>query len=241
MKSVLGRLIFAPQAPLSVQKAVQRMLRGPRLTTIRLRNGQRFACLTSEKYYWFGDAYEADERGDLEESLNADSVLYDVGAHAGFWELALAAQCKSVHAFEPSPANFARLERNVLSNGIANVTLVQAAASSAPGRQCIAERGTVSRLSQEGSPVEVITLDDYISRHEPPTVVKIDTEGHGAAVLQGMQRCLAQHRPVLFIELHDPAETAGCDALLRPLGYRGIPLGATGRFPHRVKFAVAGN
>src|SRR5262249_27701725 len=148
-----------------------------------------------------------------------DSVLFDVGAHAGFWEVMLASRCRHVHAFEPSPRNFARLRRNIEQNQFGNVTAVPAAASDRAATLHFVEDGSMSHLSEEGIEVNAIRLDDYAEKYGSPSVVKIDIEGHAGAALRGMERTLSQHRPMLFIELHNPDEVAACHGTLDPLGY----------------------
>ena len=87
MREVLGRLVFASSTPVRIQNIVQRLMGGPRLETVRFADGNLFDCFTSEKYWWFRDSYEDDERRELENSLKPNSILFDVGAHVGFWEV----------------------------------------------------------------------------------------------------------------------------------------------------------
>lgn len=239
MRSVFGKLIFARSMPFVVQKIAQRVVRGPRLETVRFQGGQRFDCFTTEKYYWLRELYEEDERRELERCIRPDSVLFDVGAHVGFWEVLLAPKCRHIYAFEPSPHNFARLSRNVSQNALQNVTLVDAAASDKTTCLHIVEDGSMSYLNESGLPVGAIELDDYISEHVPPSIVKIDIEGYGAAALRGMRRSLAQHRPILFIELHNTDEVTGCRSILDGFGYQVSALGSDRRFPYRAKFIPA--
>jgi FkbM family methyltransferase len=68
-------------------------------------------------------------------SVTADGVVYDVGAHAGFFTL-LASKLVGagrVVAFEPLPPNAARLRVNLAANGRTNVDVMEAAASDARG------------------------------------------------------------------------------------------------------------
>ena len=233
MRQVLGKLIFASATPVRVQSIVQRLIAGPRLETVRFGDGHLFDCLTSEKYYWFRDSYEDEERRELEAYLKPDSVLFDVGANAGFWEVVLASKCRHIHAFEPSPRNFARLSRNVAQNQIGNVTLVPAAVSGQTAKLHFLEDGSMSRLGEAGIEVNAIRLDDYAAQHEPPSVVKIDIEGHAGEALSGMRRTLLEHKPVLFLELHNTDEVAACHAVVAKLGYKFSRLGSKTGFPYR--------
>jgi FkbM family methyltransferase len=242
MRRVLSRLIFAPSLPvraqIHIQGVAQRLMGGPRLETVRLADGHLFDCLTSEQYWWTRDSYEDDERRELVAYLKPDSILFDVGAHAGFWEVILASRCRHVYAFEPSPRNFDRLSRNIAQNRIQNVTAVAAAVSDETARVSFLENGSMSHLGEKGIEVNAIQLDEYAAQHEPPTVVKIDIEGHAGAALRGMRHTLSQYKPVLFIELHDADEDAACHAVVDDLGYKFAPVGSKGGFPHRCRTAA---
>lgn len=160
--------------------------------------------------------------------LPADSVLLDVGANIGVTALAMAVQrpdCRLI-AFEAVPSNADCLRRNIQSNGITNVEVIEAAVSDSPGTTAIADNGPWSVISRDG-PVKcrAVTLDEYAT----PEVhfVKIDVEGYEPNVLAGAPRLLDVGRPLLAMEFntwalllhhYDPlvfAESlwAGCEVL----------------------------
>lgn len=239
IRRALGRLIFASSA--NIQSLVQHLIGGPRLEAVAWADGHLFDCFTSERYYWFGDSYENDEQLELKDCLTPDSVLYDVGAHAGFWEVLLASRCRHIYAFEPSPSNFTRLARNIAQNQIGNVTLVPALASDQTGKLRFVENGSMSHVSNSGIEVTAITLDDYAFEHACfPTVVKIDVEGMAGAVLGGMRRVLSQTRPILFIELHDKNEVTACHHVVSEFGYKSMILGKAAKFPYRARLTAVG-
>jgi FkbM family methyltransferase len=238
VRKMLGKLIFASQTSTRVQSAVQSLMGGPRLETVRFRDGHLFDCFTSEKYWWLRDSYEPSERRELEACLKPDSILFDVGAHAGFWAVILASKCRHIYAFEPSPLNFDRLDRNIRQNQIANVTAVPAAASNQTAVLRCAENGSMSHLAEKGVEVKAIQLDDYAAGHDSPNVVKIDIEGHAGAALSGMRRTLSESKPVLFLELHSRDEVRECRAVLHNLGYKLVRLGSKTGFPYFCRAAV---
>jgi FkbM family methyltransferase len=235
LRKILGKLIFAAWVPNRVQSIVQRLLGGPRLETVRFSDGHLFNCFTSEKYWWLRDSYEEDERLELEACLTRQSVLFDVGSHAGFWEVVLAAKCRHIYAFEPSPQNFDRLNRNIALNQIANVTTVQAAASDETTKLHFVENSTTSHIDREGIEISAIRLSDYAAQHEAPTVIKIDIEGYAGPALKGMQGILSQSKPLLFLELHNTNEVAACHEILDSLGYKFSRLTSGTRFPYRCR------
>ena len=66
--------------------------------------------------------------------------------------------------------------------------------------------------------VEGVSLDQLLARHQPPDLIKIDTEGAETLVLQGAEQLLRKHRPVIIVE--SGAETVGWVApFLINLGY----------------------
>ena len=239
MRQLLGKLIFASFTPvriqIQVQGAVQHLMGGPRLETVRFADGHLFDCFTSEKYWWMRDAYEDEERRELAVHLRPDSILFDVGAHAGFWEVILASRCRHIYAFEPSPRNFDRLWRNIAQNQIPNVTPVAVAVSDQSAKLHFVENGSMSHLAEKGIEVNAIQLDEYAAQHEPPSVVKVDIEGLAGAALSGMRYTLSQCKPVLFLELHNTDEVAACHAVVDDLRYKFTRLGSKPGFPYRCR------
>jgi len=48
-----------------------------------------------------------------------------------------------------------------------------------------------------------VTLDQYIAQgNAAPSVMKIDVDGFELHVLRGARKCLAEHRPRLWVEVH---------------------------------------
>ncbi|RLM67941.1 FkbM family methyltransferase [Halorubrum sp. Atlit-8R] len=54
--------------------------------------------------------------------------------------------------------------------------------------------------------------EDGVGAVPPPDAIKVDVEGHEAAVLRGATATLATHRPLLVVEVHETAEAAAEDA-----------------------------
>jgi FkbM family methyltransferase len=104
-----------------------------------------------------------------------------------------------------------RAERNAALNGLGNVRFVNAAAGDRPGEMRLyrpgardANRARASLLHHAyltGVPVTVpvMTLDD-ICRGQRVALVKIDVEGHEAAVVRGAAATIAAHMPSIIFE-----------------------------------------
>ena len=131
--------------------------------------------------------------------LRPGDVVVDVGANFGFWSLQAAHLGCRVVAVEPIAATRALLAANAARNGLGErVEIVAAALSERAGTLTVAvpagESGQASVHPEEGAAVErfdvaATTLDELLGdRHA--RLVKIDVEGHEAAVLRGGRRVL---------------------------------------------------
>ena len=88
---------------------------------------------------------------------------------------------------------------------------VQAAASDLPGVLQVLDSGVFSdgymkfvrgRPTHELTEVPAVSIDKIAAEYGAPTHIKIDVEGHEAAVLRGGRETLTRFSPKLFLELH---------------------------------------
>ena len=77
--------------------------------------------------------------------------------------------------------------------------------------------------------VDVVTLDALLMTGQKVCVVKIDVEGHEAAVLRGATSMIARDRPILFVEVLPMAEMVFLTRLLTDLRYVSVPLRSDGK------------
>lgn len=186
--------------------------------------------LQSEKDYWLG-TYEMELQQAIQHWVQPGQVVYDLGANVGYVSLLFARAVGpqgQVFAFEPLPANQARLRQNLELNPGQPVQLVLAAAAEKSGRAAFALHGSddMGRLqtgntsSAQTIEVETIALDDFVSSHPAPHLVKIDVEGAEVLALQGMHTLLRTAKPVLFIEIHGHEAGYACWELLAEVGYQ---------------------
>jgi FkbM family methyltransferase len=229
------RVLFGShQAAQPLQILAQRMIGGPRPASFLL-DDHVFHCQTSYKYFFERDDYERDAWQILRESIRACDVVYDVGAHFGFWAVRLSGICQQVVAFEPSPSNWETLVQNVAP--IPNVTIINAAVGSEEGTMAFSEGGTMSRVGAGDLEVKVTTVDLTAKTYLAPTFLLVDVEGFASEVMRGSEQSLTRRIPVMC-EIHDSEERDGVYTLLTNRGYSVRPLDSDRKFPFRI-FATA--
>ncbi|MDI1282977.1 MAG: FkbM family methyltransferase [Reyranella sp.] len=135
--------------------------------------------------------------------LARGALCLDVGANIGATCLTLAVQRPDVRiiAFEPVPENADCLRRNIQTNSITNIDVVQAAASDRRGVLHITNNGPWSTVTP-GAPIQcrAIPLDDYAE--SDVAFVKIDTEGHEPFVCAGARSLFIRHQPIVLMEFN---------------------------------------
>ncbi|HVW19756.1 MAG TPA: FkbM family methyltransferase [Opitutaceae bacterium] len=169
---------------------------------------------------------------------------WDVGSHYGLYSVGLARRVGptgQVAAFEPNPLSFARLELHRRMNRLDWLRIYPWAASDRDGTAELITNAdwesTTTHLPYLGEnraavaasrAVPVRTLDRLVAAGELrlPHLVKIDAEGHGAAVLRGMAASLRAARPRVIMGFHDQSEVEGAREVLDPLGYHREPIPA---------------
>lgn len=166
---------------------------------------------------WLGEA-DDDVRDALLARLKPDAVVFDVGANVGWWTVPLARHLASgggrVIAFEPVPANRARLEWAVNANAVqGNVQVVPVALGDKPGElgmwlkseETGAGSGTAALVTGDGTAhlrVPVVTLDQWTAEQGITRcdLMKLDIEGAELMMLRGAERFIAATRPLIFGE-----------------------------------------
>jgi FkbM family methyltransferase len=236
-----GALSHVPgglRARTSVSRFVSRHLIPARSEWVQVQDGLANGLwihidLANERTWWLGTHEPATQEA-LRQVLGPDKVMYDVGAHVGFYALPAARLGAEVIAFEPDPESAARLRAHVDRNGLGNkVRTVEAAAwsSSCPSitfrRGLPRSQGGVCWRDHQpvlanGEVIEVaaVCLDDFVASRGPgPHVIKVDVEGSESEVLKGAANTLRNHHPVLIIEVHTAHEYAAITQILENAAY----------------------
>jgi FkbM family methyltransferase len=144
---------------------------------------------------------------------NSKMFLFDIGAHYGLFSLAAAGLRARAVAVEPSAEAIRMIARQVdLNHGQQMIRAVHAAVSDSRGSLKMLSSGAfsngyfrlaVGRSPRELTEIQATTIDQLTAEFGVPTHIKIDVEGHEAAVVRGACETLRQYSPQLFLELHN--------------------------------------
>lgn len=185
---------------------------------------------------WLG-SYEFEKQVVLKGLVTPGDVVYDVGAHVGFFTLILARLVGAtgmVYSFEPLDRNYRYLLEHIALNGLTNVVAVRAAIGprTGVGQFQAGPHSATGKLTPEGS-VEcpVYNLLEYIASYQlkPPTLIKMDIEGEEARVVPSILDYIAPRRVKLLVSTHSDEITSDLAGMLASRGYRVTPLQWAGR------------
>ena len=150
------------------------------------------------------DNYEKQTTELFERIVKPGMIVFDVGAHVGYYTLLAARQIGEtgeVHAFEPEPSNYNLLTQNVEFNNYQNVECVNKVVSKDTGSTELfltsLDNGRYS-IYNHGLPkkrsvlAQSISLDDYVSDKNLTKIdlIKVDVEGAETDVLNGAVKLL---------------------------------------------------
>jgi FkbM family methyltransferase len=182
------------------------------------------------------------EIGFLCQFLRVGDTVLDVGAFIGTHTLAFAhavGRSGRVLAFEPHPVAHRLLSLNIAENSLENVELCAFAVSDGRYRYVNAYGNDTTQTRNFGANTAIFdraiadeeataqagaatisfsrTIDD-LGLHSC-RLLKIDVEGHGAAVLRGAYETLRSLKPIVFTEINSVEEGSACLEVMRPLGF----------------------
>lgn len=174
-----------------------------------------------------------------------DAVVVDGGANAGTFSYVLAKHpnVARVYAFEPAPAVFAVLNKNLELNGVAHKVTTKQAALTAKSGTCkfmLAENAAYSHtgnvmlryhgsrtpLKYETLEVEGTTLDFLVEKEPKISFIKLDLEGGELNAFRGAEQLAKRDRPFLLYEYQQENtsqhgyKVEEIEKLLRTYGYK---------------------
>jgi FkbM family methyltransferase len=173
---------------------------------------------------WAFGSYESHFPELLRRLVRPGDRCVDVGANVGVHAIRLGkltGPAGEVIAIEPDPGVAQRARRNIALNGLGNVRVVNAAASDRPGQTVLYRPGDRDTnrarasllphpyLTGPARAVPVITVDDACDSAVPGAagasrgrvaLIKIDVEGHEAAVVRGAARVIGRDAPAIIFE-----------------------------------------
>ena len=161
----------------------------------------------------FGIIFEAGLTRFFIKHFNETDVFYDIGANYGFYTYLATEFCREIHSFEPLPHIFKNMESNL--SGDANVFLNNVALGDREdvlkmhtrlwdsGGSTISSQKVVLEKFDKTIDVKMVTLDNYVKTHNPPTIIKMDVEGAESLVIEGGENFLSDHSPMIIMEVWD--------------------------------------
>lgn len=157
-----------------------------------------------------------------------EGLCLDIGANVGFMSMAMRAAGHTVYSYEPQPAIYDLLVKNVGGEGLWtwNVGLGDVEGWHKMPRIRYGSKGNyggagIGFKSELGTiDVKVETLDQQ--GLENVKFIKIDVEGFETQVLKGGRETILRDKPVLYIEDDRDDKRAGLYAELTSLGYEWV-------------------
>src|SRR5262245_31089316 len=189
----------------------------------RIPHGGRILTSSFSEYLSvYGLMPSAGELAMIQKLLAPAKEVFDLGANLGVWTVLMskANPQARVHSFEPNPATWSLLKKNISWNECLNVSLNRAAVSDTRRQlafQVPAKASIFGRVApaQEGLDKEArfssanvflvpaVRLCEYCAAHliEEIDFLKIDIEGHELAALKGLNHLFSQRRvKAIYIE-----------------------------------------
>lgn len=198
------------------------------ISTVKMRDGSWMQLdvrsRTEQWPYWTG-AYDNDILERLSSCLKEKCIVFDVGAHVGFYSVALGRKLQALngqlYAFEPVKSNFDRLTTNILLN---NLNGIVSAHNIALGDdegiiEMSMENGNNSRTGNAvmvkgevpinyfgmNSTARLTLLDTFVKEQQIESchLIKIDVEGAEVMFLRGGISFLSKTRPIIYGEFNN--------------------------------------
>lgn len=225
-KSFIGRFLRMPFRMIP-EDAVVRILSGPLFGMRWIKGSHNLSVLIG--------SYERKQTAKFCELARNAGVLWDLGAHVGYYSMLFQKVNPSakVYAFEPSPRNATLFRRHMELNNLQKAVLIEKAVSDTAGLLSFdSGSSTVAgKLSSHGDQnVEVVRIAELLTygELEVPQLIKMDIEGEEFKVLHDIWPVVSHQRPKILLSTHGAAVHKSCVNFLRDAGYTITPLDAHG-------------
>jgi len=156
--------------------------------------------------------------------LSERPKFLDIGANIGWYSCiasAVSGGQADVHAFEPEPSNFSKLQMNADTNGFQNVKSWPCAVGEADGKAQLflsKDNHGDHRLSSDDEDrdvidIDVVKLDTFLSdKIFVPDLVKIDVQGAEPLVFLGAEKSFASAGDTMAMLIEFQPESLGLKA-----------------------------
>lgn len=202
---------------------------------IVLWNGDRFSSPpTTELEFFINEIYFRRDYSPPGFEVGRGQTIVDIGANVGVFTVRAARVAGHVLAIEASPLNASYLRRNIRSNRLGNVTVVNQGVAATRGMMKLYSAPTsggntlldpdVSGTYTSFESIETAHLSDILARFEIEKVdlLKIDCEGAEGIILPSLDRSIFDRLERIVMEYHDtlsPLSHLELAALLQEHGY----------------------
>lgn len=203
--------------------------------------GKKWDLSSGVLEYYLG-SYESNKVRLFQKYIKEKMVIYDIGAHVGYFSLIAATIAKKgqVISFEPNLRNIEYLKRHIEINRCSNVVIKDIAVSDNNGTTFfnIGKSSFLGKISKEGN-IKVVTrsIDSMVESGEipSPNFIKIDVEGHEMNVLKGSYNTLRIFKPMISLDTHGNDLKNKCITFLSSYGYSIEPeTGNNGEYDTRL-------
>lgn len=198
----------------------------------------------------FSDFEPAESRM-MEKLFEGKKTFYDIGANIGWHSITLSSRFRNsiFHCFEPIPATYQELTKNINLNSLSNITTHNIAISDTNAnhnfyyyQSCSGNASAVNLTKRSDIDIiecQQVTLDHF-SEHQnlpPPDFIKCDVEGAELMVFKGAGKTLKKHKPIVMAEIlrkwskqynYNPNEIF---SLFAEIGYRAFTTNGMNLFP----------
>ena len=160
--------------------------------------------------------YEPGVTAVIERVLSPGMTFVDIGANIGYFSVLASkkvANTGKVFAIEPYPYNIKLIQQNIALNQCDNVDVLPFALSKTKGflsyDDSAGNSGNVGDLDSnfakflKSTIVYSMPLDELIDSATKVDLIKMDIEGAEYLALQGMQRIISEHAPIIISEISD--------------------------------------